>query len=42
MLVQQEEDVYLNFVNSIKSDVTKRIYEYNIKLFMEFCGINKF
>ena len=43
MLVQQEEeDVYLNFVNSIKSDVTKRIYEYNLKLFMEFCGIDKF
>ena len=43
MLVQQEEeDVYLNFVNSIKSDVTKRIYEYNLKLFMEFCGIDRF
>lgn len=42
MLVQQEEDVYLNFVNSIRSDVTKRIYEYNLKLFMEFCGIDKF
>jgi len=25
MLVQQQ-DVYLNFVNSIKSDVTKQIY----------------
>ena len=42
MLVQQKEDVYLNFINSIKSDVTKRIYEYNLKLFMEFCGIDKF
>jgi len=41
MLVQKE-DVYLNFVNSIKSDVTKRIYEYNLRLFMEFCGIDKF
>jgi site-specific recombinase XerC len=38
---QQNEDVYLNFVNSIKSDVTKRIYEYNLKSFMDFCGINK-
>jgi site-specific recombinase XerD len=41
MLVQHE-DVYSNFVNSIKSDVTRRIYEYNLRLFMEFCGINKF
>jgi hypothetical protein len=42
MLVQQKEDVYLNFVNSIKSDITKKIYEYNLRLFMEFCGIDKF
>ena len=41
MLVQHE-DVYSNFVNSIKSDVTRRIYEYNLRLFMEFCGIYKF
>ena len=41
MLVQHE-DVYSNFVNSIKSDVTRRIYEYNLRLFMEFCGTNKF
>ena len=46
MLVQQQaqekEDVYLNFVNSIRSDVTKKIYEYNLRLFMEYCGISKF
>jgi integrase len=43
MLVQQEEnEVYLNFINSIKSDVTKKIYEYNLRLFMEFCGIDRF
>ena len=41
MLVQQE-DVYLNFVDSIKSDVTRKIYEYNLKLFMEYCGVDKF
>ncbi len=41
MLVQQE-DVYLNFVDSIKSDVTRKIYEYNLRLFMEFCGVDKF
>lgn len=41
MLVQQE-DVYLNFIDSIKSDVTRKIYEYNLRLFMEFCGVDKF
>ena len=41
MLVQQE-DVYLNFVDSIKSDVTRKIYEYNLRLFMDFCGVDKF
>ena len=35
-------DVYLNFVNSIKSNVTRKIYEYNLRLFMQFCGVDKF
>lgn len=39
---QQKEDVYLNFINSIKSDITKKVYEYNLKLIMEFCGVEKF
>ena len=44
MLVQQQEEneVYLNFINSIKSEITKKIYEYNLRLFMEFCVIDKF
>lgn len=43
MLVQkQENEVYLNFINSIKSDVTRTIYEYNLRLFMEFCGSAEF
>jgi integrase len=42
MLVQQKEDEYSNFVNSIKSGVTKKIYVYNLRLFMEFCDIDKF
>ena len=41
MLVQKE-DVYSNFINSIKSEVTKKIYEYNLRLFMEFCGIDRY
>jgi len=39
---QKEQDVDLNFVNSIKSDVTKTIYEYNLRLFMDFCGIDNY
>lgn len=27
---EKESEVYFNFINSIKSDVTKEIYEYNI------------
>jgi hypothetical protein len=42
-LIQEEnDDVYFNFINSIKSDVTKEIYEYNIKKFMKFCNIENF
>jgi hypothetical protein len=40
MLVQ--EDVYSNFINSIKSAVTKKVFEYNLRLFMEYCGTDKF
>ena len=30
------------FYNSIKSEVTKQVYEYNLKLFINFYGIDKF
>ena len=33
---------YFNFINSIKSEVTKEIYEYNLKIFMKFCNIERF
>jgi len=42
LIQQQKEDVYSNFINSIKSAVTKKIYQYNLRLFMEFCDVNKF
>jgi hypothetical protein len=29
---QKEDEVYSNFINSIKSEVTKEIYEYNLKV----------
>ena len=33
---QQKEGAYLNFVNPIKSDITTKIYEYNLRLFVEY------
>jgi site-specific recombinase XerC len=38
---QNEEDVYFNFINSLKSEVTKKDYEREIRLFMKFCNISK-
>lgn len=32
---EKEDEIYFNFINSIKSDVTKEIYEYNIKVFIK-------
>ena len=37
-----EEDVYFNFINSLKSDVTKKTYEREIKKFMNFCGVESY
>lgn len=36
-----EEEIYYNFINSIKSEVTKKSYERSINLFMQFCGANR-
>lgn len=36
-----EEDVYFNFINSLKSEVTKKEYEREIRLFMRFCDVTK-
>lgn len=36
---EKEDEVYFNFINSIRADETKRIYQYNIKLFMKFCNV---
>ena len=32
----------LEFYGFYKADVTRKIYEYNLRLFMEFCGVDKF
>jgi len=39
---EKENEPYFNFINSIKSDVTKEIYEYNIKIYMKFCNLVTF
>jgi integrase len=37
---ENKNEVYFNFINSIKSPVTKRIYEDNVKAFMKFCNVS--
>jgi hypothetical protein len=39
--VKDEEEVYFNFINSIKSEVTKKIYEDGIRLYLKFCNLSK-
>jgi site-specific recombinase XerD len=34
-------EAYFNFINSIKSESTKALYENNIKLFLKFCGLSE-
>ena len=37
----KEEDVYFNFINSLKSEVTEKEYEREIRLFIKFCNATK-
>jgi site-specific recombinase XerC len=34
-----EDEVYFNFINSLKSEITKETYKLNIKLFMDYCNV---
>jgi hypothetical protein len=36
----QDEDAYFNFINSLKSEVTKKEYEREIRLYMKFCNVS--
>jgi len=36
-----EEEIYFNFINSIKSETTKRVYDRDLKFYLNFCGLNK-
>ena len=38
---KNEEEVYFNFINSLKSEVTKKEYEREIRLYMKFCNVSK-
>ena len=38
---KNEEEIYFNFINSIKSEVTKRIYEKHVNEFMKYYNVNK-
>lgn len=41
MLVQQtKENAHFNFVNSINSDVTRKMYEYYVSKFLEYCNLD--
>jgi len=37
-----EDEIYFNFINSLKSETTKKIYDKNVKHFMRFCKVNKY
>jgi integrase len=40
MLVQQQQESYFNFVNSINSDVTRKNYEYCLSRFLKYCNLD--
>jgi len=37
----KEQEVYFNFMNSLKARATKESYNTNIKLYLKFCGLTK-
>jgi site-specific recombinase XerD len=36
-----EQEVYFNFINSLKSPVTKQVYKTNINYYLKFCDFTK-
>ena len=40
-LDEKEDESYFNFINSIRSEVTKANYLFNLKLYMKFCNLTK-
>ncbi|MGE5685837.1 MAG: hypothetical protein ACM3ZS_11970 [Nitrososphaerota archaeon] len=39
--INNEEEIYFNFINSIKSEITKRVYERDLKFYLNFLKLNK-
>ena len=37
----KEQEIYFNFINSLKSPVTKETHDINIKKFLKFCDLTK-
>ena len=37
----KEQEIFFNFINSLKSPFTKESYDLNIKLYLKFCNLNK-
>jgi site-specific recombinase XerC len=37
---QKEQEIYSNFINSIKSEYTKKTYECHLKTFMKYCNVS--
>jgi len=39
--MHNEEEIYFNFINSIKSEITKRVYERDLKFYLTFTNLIK-
>lgn len=39
--INNEKEIYFNFINSIKSEITKRVYERDLKFYLNFLKLNK-
>ena len=37
----KEQEVFSNFINSIKSPITKKDYKFNIQRYLNFCNLTK-
>jgi integrase len=38
--IDNDNEAYFNFINTIKSEVTKKVYEGHLKQFMKYCSIS--
>ena len=41
-VLDEQTKAYSNFVNSINSDQTRRLYEYSLSQFLKFGGMNPY